>query len=326
MAFGKMGSMAGLTPPAPTPVNAFSGAQRPAGVGGMGGMGATAPMAAPTTTSLDLPQNLASLIAGGPQVTVNEQAIQPLQTGTVGSNPNASVLDFRMQPTYADGGMVGAGGMPDMTGMGGGMGGGMPNMAGLGGGSGLSQQGAASPVTPQMIEMQINEFLRNNPQDVAELKQVVQYLIQTGELTADEMNLAGQLAMTALQNPDLYPNLRQFAIQQGLAGENELSQEYDQGLIFALLLAIRAVQSEGGATSGNALQAEPPMMSMADGGYVTMGENAKDGGPVAGPGTSRSDSIPIRVSTGEYVIPAHIVKMKGKEFFDGMLEKYKDAV
>jgi hypothetical protein len=30
----------------------------------------------------------------------------------------------------------------------------------------------------------------------------------------------------------------------------------------------------------------------------------------------------IQAHEGEYVIPAHVVKMKGKEFFDSMLEKY----
>jgi hypothetical protein len=67
------------------------------------------------------------------------------------------------------------------------------------------------------------------------------------------------------------------------------------------------------------------MMSMADGGYVSMGDNARNGGKVVGPGTGTSDSIPIRVSAGEYVIPAKIVQAKGKDFFDSLLKKYKDA-
>jgi len=73
------------------------------------------------------------------------------------------------------------------------------------------------------------------------------------------------------------------------------------------------------------MQQEQPVANMADGGIVTAGDNASEGGKVRGPGTTTSDSIPIRVSKGEYVIPAHIVQMKGKEFFDSMLEKYKDA-
>lgn len=56
-----------------------------------------------------------------------------------------------------------------------------------------------------------------------------------------------------------------------------------------------------------------------------------DGGPLEGPGTGTSDSIsainvdsgePVQVSNGEYVIPADVVRAKGQEFFDKLLEKY----
>jgi hypothetical protein len=56
-----------------------------------------------------------------------------------------------------------------------------------------------------------------------------------------------------------------------------------------------------------------------------MGDNASGGGKVVGPGTGTSDSIPIRVSAGEYVIPAKIVQAKGKDFFDSLLKKYQSA-
>lgn len=46
-----------------------------------------------------------------------------------------------------------------------------------------------------------------------------------------------------------------------------------------------------------------------------------NGGKVEGPGTGTSDSIPARLSAGEYVIPADVVKKKGTEFFDKLLEK-----
>lgn len=45
------------------------------------------------------------------------------------------------------------------------------------------------------------------------------------------------------------------------------------------------------------------------------------GGAVHGPGTGTSDSIPARLSAGEYVIPARIVRTKGTEFFDRLIEK-----
>lgn len=272
------------------------------------GMGAELP--APTT-SLDLPASLQGLLGSGtPNVTVNEQSVAaPIQTGTVASNPSAPVLDFRLQPTYAEGGMVGAGGMP------------------------VRPSGVGKPqerLSPQAIEMQLQDFMRKQPQEVARIQQAIMAGFQAGEITPEELNMAGQLAMTALQNPEMYTYIRQYAIQQGMATEEDLSPEYDQGLIFVLLLAIRAVQGStqqgtGGAPMGGAPMGNQPMMSMASGGYVHMGDHAARGGKVSGPGTGTSDSIPIRVSAGEYVIPAKVVQAKGKDFFDALLKKYQDA-
>jgi hypothetical protein len=42
----------------------------------------------------------------------------------------------------------------------------------------------------------------------------------------------------------------------------------------------------------------------------------KEGGHIQGPGTGTSDSIPARLSDGEYVIPADVVDKMGVEFFD----------
>ncbi len=273
---------------------------------------APADLPAPTT-SLDLPQSLQGLLGSGtPQLTVNEQAIaqqaqQLTQTGTIASNPNAPALDFRLQPTYAEGGMVGDNGMPVRpTGM-----------------AGPAQQ----RMSPQMLEMQLQDFMRKQPQQVQQIANAIMAGIQSGEIDPEQLNMAGQLAMTALQNPDMYKYVRQFAIQQGLAGEQDLSPDYDQGLIFVILLAVRVAQQNlglGGMGTQTGMP-EQPMMSMANGGYVTTGDHAAAGGKVVGPGTGTSDSIPIRVSAGEYVIPAHIVKAKGKDFFDSLLKKYESA-
>jgi len=265
------------------------------------------------TTSLDLPASLQGLLGQQtPQQTVNQQAIQPIPTGTVASNPQFPTLDFRMQPTFAQGGMVGDNGMPVLP-------------AGV-------RSGPKQRMTAQQMELQLAEFMRKNPQPVAQIQQAIMAGVQAGEITMEELNMAGQLAMTALQNPDMYPYIRNFVIQQGMMEEGDLPPQYDEGLIFVLLLAVRAVQQAGGgapmggnpAMGGNALQGQQPVMNMAQGGYVTTGDHAATGGAVVGPGTETSDSIPIRVSKGEYVIPAHIVKMKGKEFFDSLLEKYKE--
>lgn len=47
------------------------------------------------------------------------------------------------------------------------------------------------------------------------------------------------------------------------------------------------------------------------------------GGPVWGAGTATSDSIPAMLSTGEYVIPAHIVRSIGVNFFDQLIGRKK---
>ncbi len=48
------------------------------------------------------------------------------------------------------------------------------------------------------------------------------------------------------------------------------------------------------------------------------GKGYAEGGPVRGPGTGTSDSIPARLSDGEYVIPAKAVRAYGRQFFDAI--------
>jgi Family of unknown function (DUF6496) len=46
-----------------------------------------------------------------------------------------------------------------------------------------------------------------------------------------------------------------------------------------------------------------------------------DGGPIVGPGTGASDSVPIQASNGEYVIPTPIVQFLGTKFFDDLVQQ-----
>lgn len=301
----------------------------PAAGGGGAGVQPFTPPAPPAakavTTDLSLPTALQSLISapagGGPAI--NEQALRMQPTGTMATNPNYPVLDFRMQPTYAQGGMVGAGGMPEQPGM--------PPMMGMAQGTpGMALPGGQRMDNQQMTaEMQ--KIMRANPQGIQQIKQAIQQAIQAGQLDPNQLQLAVQLAAVAVQNPEMYPQLRQFAIQQGLATEQELSPNYDQGLVFILLLAGQAVQQEMGGTPMGA--GAPPVQNFAMGGrvesfneYVSPGMGASSGGfaigSPSGDTTGKKDDIPIRVSGGEYVIPKHVVDMKGKEFFDSLLEKY----
>lgn len=241
--------------------------------------------------SQDLPPALASLMSMG--TTAPGMAANPnmgLSAAMTGGNT--------FIPQYAEGGMIGPGGMPQPTGVGV-----QPNMPSGG-------------MAPQMIEMQVNQFAAQNPQQVQQITQVVMQALQTGEITMDEVNMAEQLARVAIQNPEMYPYIRNYLIQQGVGTEQTLSPQYDSGLIFAILLAVKAVReggaqiSPGGVPMG--MNANPAIPSMAMGGPVPPSKKA-DGG------------VLINAHEGEYVIPKNVVEMKGKEFFDNLVEKYKEA-
>lgn len=249
--------------------------------------------------SLDLPASLQGLLGtSSPQVAINEPAVaqnNPLaQTGTVASNPQVPVLDFRLQPTYAQGGMVGENGMPVMP-------------------QGMQ---TGQPMDSRQLEMQLQDFMRKNPQQVQQIAQAIQAGLQSGEITMEELNMAEQMAMTALQNPDMYQYIRQFAIQQGMATEQDLSPQYDEGLIFVILLAVRSVKEMGGGMGAAPMGGQQPVMNMNGGGYIP-----KNMSPTRD-STGKRDDVAINVSPGEFVIPKHIVDAKGIDFFNSLLKKY----
>lgn len=255
--------------------------------------------AVPSSVSLDLPPSIQSLIET-PPAGVASGSIGNIPTGTVGQDPNYPVLDFRMQPTYQEGGMVGPGGMPVRP-------------------AGIQPQGAPM-MNSQMMDMQVNEMLAQNPEVVARIRAGIEAGIQSGEVNPEELNMIIQLAKTVMQNPEMYPQIRQMAIQRGIATEADLPQEYDEGMLIAIIAAAKSmeadVQFEGG---GQPMPQQAPVQEMEFGGMV-YGPSHDDGGvrvKMKGGGE-------IEVEGGEYVIPKDIVKAKGTEFFDKMLASYKE--
>jgi len=231
-----------------------------------------------STTSLDLPPALASILSMGSDTTgINDVPQAGLSSGV--SSQQSFV------PSYQQGGLVTPTGAPQQ----------MPSMQPAQG-VGVSQNTPTGPINPQMMEMQINQFATQNPQQMQQIQQVIMEEFQSGELTPDELNMIIQLATVAAQNPQMYPNVRKFAIQQGIATEQDLPVEYDQGLVFVLLLAARAVQNMTGG--------QQQIQSM------------KMGGKVSGNG-----SVLINAHEGEYVIPKEVVSQKGTDFFDKMIGK-----
>jgi cell division septum initiation protein DivIVA len=237
-----------------------------------------------TSSASDLPPALASLLNVGSSATT-----MPMNGGisTAGMAPAMAP----MVPAFQMGGMVGPGGMPMMGG------------APMGGAPGLAPPGAISQsLSPEQIPMEVQRFVQQNPQQVQQMVAALQQLIQSGGVTVEELNMMIQMAQAAAQNPALYPQLRQIAIQRGLAGPEEISEQFDSGLIFTLLLMGAALQS-GGMMPGQ-------MPSLKKGGMLSKKE-------------SDDEAVIAQLHEGEYVIPAHIVRAKGTEFFDKMLSSYK---
>lgn len=253
------------------------------------------PNSAPTT-SLDLPPVLAGLMSMTP-ATPPQTAMQPMQpmqpqaglsTGMTGGSS--------FMPQYQEGGEV------------------MPSTS-----VGVNpEMQAGQPMGGQMLEMQLNQFASQHPQQVQQMRQAITEVLQTGELTPQELNMVVQLATVAAQNPEMYPYVRKFAIQQGIATEQDLPAQYDQGLVFVLLLVGRAMQKQMGGGAG---------MEQEDEGEEDEGDEyeleatiptMKEGGAMKNP-----DSKPVlaMLHTGEYVIPEHIVRQKGTAFFDKMIGK-----
>lgn len=92
-------------------------------------------------------------------------------------------------------------------------------------------------------------------------------------------------------------------------------------------------------TAWNAQQEQTAGMLQGIGSIAGMAMGVKDGGPIderaipytdegevvntgLGDGSGIDDTVPAYLSDGEYVIPADVVRAKGEEFFDKLLERY----
>jgi len=259
-----------------------------------------------TTNSMDIPPVLANLLSMPSSM---PGVGQPPAAG-LGGAMTGSRSFLQQMPSFQAGGMVGPGGMPIRPDQQAGMmpPGGQAGMMPPGGQVGVMPPGGQTQqASPQQIMAEAQKFATQNPQQMQQIQMAVQQALQSGELTQQELTMMTQMAMAALQNPQLYPQLRAIAIQQGLATEQDLSPQYDPGLLFTLLLIGQALQ--GGQQPGQ--MGQQPMPSMAKGGPLPQKSPNADG------------SIPIRAHEGEYVIPAEVVRAKGTEFFDKLVQSYR---
>lgn len=224
----------------------------------------------------------------------------------------ARMLNMPMQ-SYAEGGMVGPGGIPQrpMT---------SPmamNLAQQGGAPvvGMAPPGGQGrPLNFAAIDQQAQQFLQQNPQQVAQIKAEVQKSIAEGEIDEQGLNMFVQVATAALQNPEMWPQLRQVLIRQGILDAEDVGEEYDQG--FLIILYIIGKTMTGGAATTPAPQQAAPM-SAGQAPEMSMSK----GGPLPAKSKNPDGSIPINAHEGEYVIPADVVRKIGTDHFDKMIAK-----
>jgi hypothetical protein len=236
--------------------------------------------------------------------------------GNTGTNDSMGRATGMTGTSFADGGVVGLStpGYAD----GGFMSSPPSNLTQMGfanGGSiGLGAPGSTN--SPDGMQAQVARMARD-PQLRQRLQQMMAPAMQSGQLTPDELVTIGRIATAAMHNPDLYPQLRQFVAQQGL---NPLPAAYSPQVVMTLLVASQIM---GPTPAGQVPPTDQAQMQNPTG--------AANGGMLQGPGTGRSDSIgtvnestgaPVKVANGEYVIPEHVVKAKGRDFFDKMLRQY----
>jgi len=146
---------------------------------------------------------------------------------------------------------------------------------------------AATPgsAPPGDIKAQAEAFVQANPQVITQIQQAVKAAMASGELTQEELAIATQLTSLALQDPSAYPKLRTFAIQQKIASPSDLPQKFDPGLLFVLFTVLQSILPQGGQAQA-APQAAPPGVQ------------------------------------GGYVVPDHVVRAKGTDFFDQLARKH----
>ena len=227
-----------------------------------------------------------------------------------GYQPDQAAMMVAQQGKYADGGMVppAPSAAPPQAGM-------APQQPGL------APSGGAAPqrMSLQQLQQEAQKFAQANPQAIQLIRESLMEGVQSGDVTPQQITMLVQMAVAAAQNPELYPRLRQMAIQQDLADEEDLPMQYDQGIVFSLIVAGTAMQQAGGAMQQAPATPAPQGATamMKEGGHIPMTRSP------TGDNTGRADDIPIRVSGGEYVIPKHIVERKGTEFFDKLIGKDK---
>lgn len=295
-------------------VEAFSNPSTPAGIGTEGGVGFG--LGGASGIGGDVGQTGADM--GGAQGVTGSTSGEGLGGmtggGGLGMSDTSGSFGSGIGGSFADGGMI----QPGLTRR---FADGGPLLA-MGYAQGGPVQMGPTPGSTS-VTAQVNRILRD-PRLKQEIAARAQALMDSGELTTDEVQIMARVAEAAMYNQQLYPQLRQFVAEQGMT---PLPAAYDPATIVKIMAIARVLQEVQPATP-------PGQVPPVEQAQVSPPPGMKQGGLINGPGTGRSDSIgtinrssgePVSVANNEYIIPEHVVRIKGREFFDKLLARYENA-
>lgn len=323
---GEVGLMGAMSNPAPAPETAAPPNQidsTTAGGSTNGNEASNAPAEdGAAVSAMNAKRSQVPMYEQGGMVGPNGVPQRP-STATLDLPPSlARLLNMPMQ-SYAEGGMVGPGGVPQRP---------MTSPMAMG----VAQQGGAPvvgmappggqgrPLNFAAIDQQAQQFMQQNPQQVAQIRAEVEKSMAEGEIDAQGLNMFVQVATTALQNPEMWPQLRQVLIRQGMLDAEDIGEEYDQG--FLIILYIIGKTMGGGQMTTPSPAGGVPTVEMEDedtpmsAGQVPEMSMSK-GGPLPAKSKNPDGSIPINAHEGEYIIPADVTRKLGTDHFDKMIAK-----
>ena len=156
----------------------------------------------------------------------------------------------------------------------------------------------------------------------------------TGGKSLPSMALSNLLSVTGVTNNsagnggmsnNAAPTTATVSVGEGFADDADVDAPSAPGTVGSVSESIGPSDGSGtgpggSSASGSGVGADGSATSGADGdsGVGSTGAYA-NGGKVRGPGTGTSDSIPARLSAGEYVIPADVVRRIGTDTLDRLM-------
>jgi len=97
-----------------------------------------------------------------------------------------------------------------------------------------------------MIREQILELARQSP-DYAKSVDLIEERLQQTAFVAEDLAEAIEMLEAALQNPEMYPQMVQAAIADGLIDVGDAPEEFDQVFIISMLIALYGLQDRASA-------------------------------------------------------------------------------